>query len=95
MRTSVYARALASISVVFVATLIVATRSESQSSFGGPTEAPTGFVVESNGFAEEFCANAEAPTTHKFGKCQCCSHGFTTLDSDKAPMMAPPDTWLL
>jgi len=56
MRTSVYARALASASVVFVATLIVATRSESQSSFGGPTEAPTGFVVESNGFAEEFCA---------------------------------------
>jgi CxxC motif-containing protein (DUF1111 family) len=26
----------------------------------GPTEAPTGFVVESNGFAEEFCANQEA-----------------------------------
>ena len=55
MRTSVYARAVASVSVVFVATLIIATRSESQS-FGGPTEAPTGFVVESNGFAEEFCA---------------------------------------
>ena len=54
MSTSVYARALASVSVVFVATLIVATRSESQSFFGGPTEAPTGFVVESNGFAEEF-----------------------------------------
>jgi CxxC motif-containing protein (DUF1111 family) len=55
MRTSVYARAVASVSVVFVATLIIATRGESQS-FGGPTEAPTGFVVESNGFAEEFCA---------------------------------------
>ena len=28
----------------------------------GPTEAPTGFSVESNGFAEEFCANQEALT---------------------------------
>jgi CxxC motif-containing protein (DUF1111 family) len=26
---------------------------------GGPTEAPTGFRVESNGFAEEFCANQD------------------------------------
>jgi CxxC motif-containing protein (DUF1111 family) len=26
----------------------------------GPTEAPTGFLVESNGFAEEFCANQAA-----------------------------------
>jgi CxxC motif-containing protein (DUF1111 family) len=26
---------------------------------GGPTEAPTGFEVVSNGFAEEFCANQE------------------------------------
>ena len=26
---------------------------------GGPTEAPTGFEVASNGFAEEFCANQE------------------------------------
>lgn len=29
---------------------------------GGPTEAPTGFSVESNGFAEEFCANQDALT---------------------------------
>jgi CxxC motif-containing protein (DUF1111 family) len=28
----------------------------------GPTEAPTGFLVESNGFAEEFCANQDALT---------------------------------
>ena len=28
----------------------------------GPTEAPTGFSVESNGFAEEFCANQDALT---------------------------------
>jgi CxxC motif-containing protein (DUF1111 family) len=26
----------------------------------GPTDAPTGFVLESNGFAEEFCANQSA-----------------------------------
>ena len=28
----------------------------------GPTEAPTGFLVQSNGFAEEFCANQDALT---------------------------------
>ncbi|MET0553154.1 MAG: di-heme oxidoredictase family protein [Vicinamibacteria bacterium] len=28
----------------------------------GPTEAPTGFLVQSNGFAEEFCANQQALT---------------------------------
>ena len=56
MRMSVSASTLASAGVVLVATMIVATRSESQSVSAGPTEAPTGFVVESNGFAEEFCA---------------------------------------
>src|SRR5206468_3020081 len=57
MRIPVSARALISAGVVFVATLIVATNSESQLSLlGDLTEAPTGFVVASNGFAEEFCA---------------------------------------
>jgi CxxC motif-containing protein (DUF1111 family) len=53
MQTSVITRTLVSSGVVLIATMIVATRTESQS---GPTEAPTGFVVASNGFAEEFCA---------------------------------------
>lgn len=53
MQTSVVTRALVSAGVVLIATMIVATRTESQTSF---TEAPTGFVVESNGFAEEYCA---------------------------------------
>ena len=53
MQTSVTTRTLVSAGVVLIATMIVATRTESQS---GPTEAPTGFVVASNGFAEEFCA---------------------------------------
>ena len=56
MQTSVITRTLVSAGVVLVATMIVATRTESQTSLSEPTEAPTGFVVESNGFAEEFCA---------------------------------------
>ena len=54
MRTSIFARACASVGVVLVATVVVATRSESSST--PLTEAPTGFGGESNGFAEEFCA---------------------------------------
>ena len=56
MQTSVITRTLVSAGVVLVATMVVATRTESQTSLLGPTEAPTGFVVASNGFAEEFCA---------------------------------------
>ena len=60
MRTSVSIRTWTSVVVVFVATVVMATRSESQSSLSDPTEAPTGFTVESNGFAEEFCARQGA-----------------------------------
>ena len=56
MQTSVTTRTLVSAGIVLVATMVVATRTESQASLSGPTEAPTGFVVESNGFAQEFCA---------------------------------------
>jgi hypothetical protein len=68
-------RFLVSITVFLVASALVAPsmRSQSSSMFGqsesgrtsrpsnnGATEAPTGFVLESNGFAEEFCANQRA-----------------------------------
>ena len=55
MQTSVITRTLVSAGVVLVATMVVATRTESRAD--PITEAPSGFVVESNGFAEEFCAN--------------------------------------
>jgi CxxC motif-containing protein (DUF1111 family) len=68
-------RFLVSITVFLVASALLAPgmRSQSSSMFGqsesgrssrpsgnGATEAPTGFVLESNGFAEEFCANQRA-----------------------------------
>lgn len=56
MQTSVTTRTLVSAGVVLVATMVVATSTESQTSLSGPSEAPSGFVVASNGFAEEFCA---------------------------------------
>jgi CxxC motif-containing protein (DUF1111 family) len=56
MQSAVITRTLVSAGVVLVGTLVVATTTESQTPLSGPTEAPTGFVVESNGFAEEFCA---------------------------------------
>ena len=31
-----------------------------QTQHGGPQEAPTGFEIEDNGFAEEFCAHQDA-----------------------------------
>ena len=42
------------------------------------------------GFPEGFCGNADAPSTNRFGICQCCSHGLHTEVSGDAPMMAPP-----
>ncbi len=57
MQTSVITRTLVSAGVVLVGTMVVATRTESQTSLLAPTEAPTGFAVASNGFAEEFCDN--------------------------------------
>jgi CxxC motif-containing protein (DUF1111 family) len=60
-------RAVVSMFIVFVATVLLAPGTQSQPApaiSGGPnvSEAPTGFVVESNGFAEEFCANQAALT---------------------------------
>ena len=52
-------RAIVSAAVVFLAALSSAPGILSQ---GGPVEAPTGFDVASNGFAEEFCANQDALT---------------------------------
>jgi CxxC motif-containing protein (DUF1111 family) len=50
-------RAIVSAAVVFLAALSSAPGILSQ---GGPVEAPTGFTVASNGFAEEFCRNQAA-----------------------------------
>jgi CxxC motif-containing protein (DUF1111 family) len=54
MRTSLNIRVAAS-AAVSLAVLVAAA--PNVRSTDGPTEAPTGFAVESNGFAEEFCAN--------------------------------------
>jgi CxxC motif-containing protein (DUF1111 family) len=52
-------RAIISAAAVFLAVLSSAPGILSQ---GGPVEAPTGFDVSSNGFAEEFCANQASLT---------------------------------
>ncbi len=49
-------RTIVSAAAVFIAVLIAAPGTLSQP---GVTDAPTGFEVESNGFAEEFCANQD------------------------------------
>jgi CxxC motif-containing protein (DUF1111 family) len=56
-------KALLNVRVVASAAMLLAvlvTAAPITRSADGPTEAPTGFVVESNGFAEEFCANQAA-----------------------------------
>jgi len=50
-------RAIVSAAAVFIAVLVAAPGTLSQQ---GVTEAPAGFELESNGFAEQFCANQEA-----------------------------------
>jgi CxxC motif-containing protein (DUF1111 family) len=60
MRTPAFVRAVVSASVLLIAVAVVAQ--EVQPALG-PTEAPTGFVVRSNGFAEEFCARQGALAT--------------------------------
>src|SRR5262245_51303099 len=52
-------RVLASIGVVMLALAITAPRTQTQT---GISEAPASFDVESNGFAEEFCANGAGLT---------------------------------
>jgi CxxC motif-containing protein (DUF1111 family) len=52
-------RAIASAAAVFLAVLLSAPGILSQS---GPTEAPTGFDLNGNGFLQEFCANQAALT---------------------------------
>ena len=49
-------RVIVSVAAVFVAVLIAAPGTLSQS---GAPDAPTGFEVRSNGFVEEFCANQD------------------------------------
>jgi CxxC motif-containing protein (DUF1111 family) len=65
-------RAIVSTAVVFLAALSSAPGILSQ---GGPTEAPTGFTVTSNGFAEEFCGNqaalANSPNSPRIDADEC------------------------
>ncbi len=57
MKTSIPKRAWL---VAIGAVLVVLGLDQAAQTQGGPTEAPTGFRVEDNGFAEEFCANQAA-----------------------------------
>jgi CxxC motif-containing protein (DUF1111 family) len=60
MRSVLSFRFLASLGAVLLALAVVApTTTESQS---GITDAPSGFALASNGFAQEFCANQSALT---------------------------------
>jgi CxxC motif-containing protein (DUF1111 family) len=65
-------RAIVSAAVVFLAALSSAPGILSQ---GGPVEAPAGFTVASNGFAEEFCANqaalANSPNSPRIDADEC------------------------
>jgi len=59
MRSVLWFRALASLGVALLAAaVVVPTTTQSQT----VTDAPAGFTVASNGFAEEFCANQAALT---------------------------------
>ena len=60
MRSVLSFRFLASLGAVLLALAVVApTTTPSQS---GITDAPSGFALASNGFAQEFCANQSALT---------------------------------
>ena len=52
MRTILFVRAVVSSAFAFVAVAVFAPATATQT---GPTEGQAGFVVASNGFAEEFC----------------------------------------
>ena len=73
MKTSIPKRAWL---VAIGAVLVVLGLDQAAQTQGGPTEAPTGFRVEDNGFAEEFCANQaelaeETPDSPRIPEGEC------------------------
>ena len=72
MKKLISIRIVASAAVALAVMVVVAPATRS---LGGPTPAPTGFDVASNGFAEEFCANqasyANSPNSPLIPSTEC------------------------
>jgi CxxC motif-containing protein (DUF1111 family) len=56
MRNMMFVRLCACAGVLLIAAVVGVPGIASQSAMTGPSDAPTGFALASNGFAEEFCA---------------------------------------